>query len=106
MDAVYTYLENLGQELVPPATGILSRTVFEDHRVKAILFGFGANEELSEHTSARAAMIYFVQGEALVGLGDASHQAVAGTWIHLPPNLKHSIRAHVPTTMLLTLIKS
>lgn len=105
MDAVYTYFENLASEVVPPKDGILSRTVFEDHRVKAVLFGIAANQELSEHASGRPAMIYFVQGEATVGLGDATHQAKGGTWIHLPPHLKHSIQAHAPTVMLLLLIK-
>jgi hypothetical protein len=30
--------------------------------------------------------------------------ASAGTWIHMPPGLKHSIKAKVPVVMLLVLL--
>ena len=39
----------------PPEDGILSRTLFNDDRVKAVVFGFGKGEELSEHTASTAA---------------------------------------------------
>lgn len=41
-------------------------------------------------------MLFFVQGEASVGLGDDVQDAQAGTWIHMPANLKHSIRPRRP----------
>ena len=42
----------------------------KDHLIKAVVFGFGQGQELSEHTAAKPAMLYFVKGEASVGLGD------------------------------------
>jgi quercetin dioxygenase-like cupin family protein len=41
----------------------------------------------------------------MVTLGDDAIDARAGTWVHMPPNLKHSIRANTPVTMLLLLLK-
>lgn len=101
----YTHILDLAQEAEPPADGILSRTIFQDDRLKGVVFGFGVGQELSEHTAAKPAMLFFVKGEASVGLGDEMQEARAGTWIHMPANLKHSIKAKTPVVMLLILLK-
>ena len=50
-------------------------------------------------------MLFFVKSEASVGLGDDTQEAMAGTWVHMPAGLKHSIRAKTPVVMLLVLLK-
>jgi quercetin dioxygenase-like cupin family protein len=105
MTTTYTHILDLVKEAEPPADGILSRTVFQDDRVKAVVFGFGQGQELSEHTAARPAMLLFVKGEATVGLGDDVQEARAGTWVHMPAGLKHSITAKTPVVMLLVLLE-
>lgn len=50
-------------------------------------------------------MLYFVKGTATVGLGNDVHEAQAGTWVHMPAGLKHSIKAETPLVMLLVLLK-
>jgi quercetin dioxygenase-like cupin family protein len=57
----------------------LSRTIFQDDKIKAVVFGFGQGQELSEHTAAKPAMLFFVTGEASVGLGDDTQEAQTGT---------------------------
>ena len=101
----YTHILDLAKEAEPPADGILSRTIFQDDQNKAVVFGFGQGQELSEHTAAKPAMLLFVKGEATVGLGDDIQEAQAGTWVHMPANLKHSIKAKTPMVMLLVLLK-
>ena len=66
----YTHILDLAKEAEPPADGILSKTIYQDDRVKAVVFGFGQGQELSEHTAAKPAMLFFVKGEATVGLGE------------------------------------
>jgi quercetin dioxygenase-like cupin family protein len=100
-----THILDLAKEAEPPADGILSRTILQDDRVKAVIFGFGQGQELSEHTAAKPAMLFFVKGEARVGLGDDVREAQAGTWVHMPANLEHSIDAKTPVVMLLVLLK-
>ena len=82
---------------------IVSRTFFKSERMKAILFGFDAGQELSEHTSSQSAIIQIVQGEATVTLGGDRHEVAAGSWMHMPPNLKHSVHAKTPLIMLLSM---
>ena len=105
MNVPYAYFQELAKEAPPPADGILSRTLYQDERVKAVVFGFSAGQELSEHTASMPAILQFISGEATVGLGDDTHEAGPGTWIHMPVNLKHSIRTKTPVVMLLILLK-
>lgn len=101
----YTYLADLAKEVEPPEGGILTRTIFNDDRVKAVLFGFGSGQELSEHTATMPAILHVIRGEAALTLGEDSVDAQAGTWIHMPPQLKHSVFAKTPVVMLLLLMK-
>jgi quercetin dioxygenase-like cupin family protein len=101
----YKHILDLAKEAEPPADGILSRTIFEDDRMKAVVFGFGQGQELSEHTASRSAMLFFVKGEAAVSLDDNMSEARSGTWIHMSAGLKHSIKAKTPLVMLLVLLK-
>jgi len=103
----YTYIEDIAH-LLPevPERSILSRTVYDDDHLRVVLFRFAAGEELSEHTSAYTAILYFTEGEAHLTLGGDALQARPGTWVHMTPNLPHSVHARTPVTMLLMMIKS
>lgn len=101
----FTAISNLLQQLPEiPQDSIVSRTVFSDKTFKAILFGFAAGQELSEHTAARPAVLHFVQGEAQLTLGGEVMHAGPGTWVHMQPNLSHSITAETPVVMLLYML--
>lgn len=86
------------------ADSIVSRTFFKSERLKGIVFGFDAGQELSEHTSSQAAIIQIVRGEATVTLGEDRHELNAGSWVHMSPHLKHSIYAKTPLIMLLLML--
>src|ERR1700730_16536340 len=72
MTTPYTHISDLAKEVQPPEKGILNRTLFNDDRLKAVLFGFAQGEELSEHTASMPAILQFIQGEATVTLGESS----------------------------------
>lgn len=99
------HIVNLSEFLSPPEDGIISRTVFQDDQLKAVMFGFGAGQELSEHTASKPAVMHFLSGEAEVTLGSNTVVAHAGTWIHMEAGLLHAIRTKQPTVMLLLLFK-
>ena len=58
---------------------------------------------LSEHTSAYAAIIQIISGEASVTAGGDRHELQAGSWLYMTPKLKHSVVAKTPLVMLLTM---
>ena len=105
MDKAFQVIADLAREIDPPADGTLSRTIHQDDHLKAVLFGFAAGQELSEHTAATPAIMHFLSGEADVTLGSDKIAAASGCWIHMPPHMPHSIRAKTPVAMLLMLLK-
>ena len=105
MTTNYTHILDLAKEAESPTDGILSRTIYQDDQIKAVVFGFGQGQELSEHTASKPALLFFVKGEAVVGLDDDVKEASAGTFVHMPPGLKHSIKAKTAVVMLLVLLK-
>lgn len=102
----YAFIENLSDKIPEiPADSIISRTIFGDEQIKTVLFGFAPGQELSEHTSSQAAVLYFVRGEANLTLGNDEMQAPAGSWVHMPPGLAHRIFAETELVMLLILLR-
>ncbi len=88
-----------------PQGGILSRTLYDDERLTLTIFAFDAGQELTEHASARAAVIEVLEGEAEIVLDGETQVARAGTWIAMPPGMRHALRASTPFVMVLTLLK-
>lgn len=106
MKTSYTYLPNLLDQIPDiPDDSIVSRTIYSDPHVKAILFAFAAGQELSEHTAAQAALLHFLEGEADLTLGDETMPAQKGTWVQMSAHLPHSLTAKTRTVMLLLLMK-
>jgi quercetin dioxygenase-like cupin family protein len=67
-------------------------------------FGFAAGHELKEHTAPGDVLLYFVEGQAEVTLPGSVQVAGAGSMLHIPARLPHSVRAVTPVKMLLTLL--
>ncbi len=106
MEPGYRFISDVAQEMKEiPVDSIVSRTVFSDSVVKVTLFGFAAGQELSEHTASTPAVLHFLKGSAKLTLGGEPQQAGAGTWVHMPAKLQHSVRAETPVVMLLLLFK-
>jgi quercetin dioxygenase-like cupin family protein len=105
VSALYTQIRNLTESIELPANGTLSRAIYQDDRLKAVLFGFSAGQELSEHTASTPAVMHFLKGEATITLGDDVFEVTAGGWVHMAAGLRHSIRTHTPVVMLLLLLK-
>lgn len=106
MSSTYTYIANLLEKIPDiPADSIVSQTFYSDDQVKAILFGFAPGQELSEHTASQPAILHILRGEADLTLGGEGMAAQAGTWVHMPAQLPHSLYAKTPVLMLLLLFK-
>lgn len=106
MADTYTYIPDLSAQVDEvPSDSILSRTLYSSDRVKAVLFGFAAGQELSEHTASVPAILHVLSGTARLTLGEERRSAGPGTWVHMPAWLKHSVHAETPVVMLLLLLK-
>ena len=92
-------LQNLVEEI--QTDSITSRTFYKGDGMNAILFAFDAGQELSEHTSSKAAILQIVEGEATISLGNDVHKVSTGAWLQMSPHLKHSVYAETALKMLL-----
>lgn len=105
MDTAYILVEDLRAQARTPENGILSQTLQDGGGTKVILFGFAPGQELSAHTAPFPATLTFLKGEAALTLGTAERTAGEGTFVYMPANLPHGVKAKTEVVMLLTMIK-
>ncbi len=104
METPYTLYRDLAAEAPIPARGILSQTLWKDEHTELVLFAFAAGEQLSEHTSARPAIMHVLAGQGELRVGDESVEAGPGTWLAMPADTRHAISARTPLLMALYLL--
>jgi quercetin dioxygenase-like cupin family protein len=105
MTTPYTLLNDINQAVTDiTADSIVSRTVYRDPGLKAIVFAFAPGQELSEHTASVPAIIQVLEGECEVTLGSDHFDARAGFWARMPARLPHSLLATTPVKMLLLML--
>ena len=88
-----------------PADGIVSRDIYSDDDVRVVHFSFAPGQQLSDHTAPWPVTLEVVDGQATITLADQTVEAAAGTWIHLPASMSHSVVAKTPLVLLLHLLK-
>ncbi len=104
MTTPHTFFPNLLAEAPVPARGIHSQTLSDEGGVELVLFAFAAGERLSEHTSARPAIIHILSGEGDLTAGDDEWAATPGAWLRMPAKTRHSLVARTPLVMALYLL--
>ncbi len=104
MTTSHTFFPDLSTEAPVVARGIHSQTLSDADGVELVLFSFAAGERLSEHTSARPAIIHVLSGEGDLAAGGEAWPATPGAWLRMPANTKHSVVARSPMVMALYLL--
>jgi len=96
---------SLAQETKFAPNGIVSRTLLRTENSRVVLFGFAEGQELTEHTSTQHAVIQILSGECDFSVAGKSCALKAGSFLYMPPNLSHAVKATTQFSMLLTLSK-
>jgi quercetin dioxygenase-like cupin family protein len=104
MNVSATMFRDLVAEAPVPARGILSQTLSNENGIELVLFAFAPGEQLSEHTSARPAIIHILAGEADLAVGTDAHRAIPGTWLRMAADTRHSVLARTALVMALYLL--
>jgi quercetin dioxygenase-like cupin family protein len=84
---------------------VVSKVVYRDEIVNVTVFGFGAGEELTEHRTARPAVVQVLAGRLHFTANGEELDAEPGFWLYMPSGTPHSLVAVEPTVMLLTLLR-
>lgn len=104
MTTPHTFFPSLVDEAPLPKRGIHSQTLSDEGGVELVLFAFAARERLSEHTSARPAIIHILSGEGDLTAGDDAWACAPGAWLRMAANTRHSVVARTPLVMALYLL--
>ncbi len=102
----YQFHPEITSEIEVPRAGITSRTLYQSDRVRVVVFGFAAGEELSEHTAAVPAIIHVLDGEGSLTFDGKYEDVTSGAWVHMDAHLPHSVFAKTELRMVLYLLRS
>ncbi len=93
--------------LVSYQTGsVVSRTIINRKSGTITLFAFDEGNDLSEHTTPYEALLYLLEGKALVIVAGEANEMEAGEGVILPAGKPHAVKATSRFKMLLTMIRS
>ncbi len=90
----------------PPYTpaGVASRPLLQAPGIRVVWMGLDANQELTEHTTPKRALVQMIEGTCDFQLGNEWQRLSSGDLIHMTPGLLHAVRAITRTAFLLFLI--
>jgi len=94
MESLVTYQE--GQ--------VVSRTLAQGKNLSLTLFAFDKGEEISSHSSSGDAMVYLLDGEADITIGDKTSLVKKGETIVMPAGIAHALLAREQFKMLLVVV--
>lgn len=84
---------------------VVSRTLVQDDGVSLTLFAFPSGEGLTAHTTPADALVYVLDGEAVIEIDGATSVVGAGESIVMPADVPHAVTAERNFKMLLLIAK-
>jgi len=94
MDGLVTYQD--GQ--------VVSRTLAQGKNMSLTLFAFDKGEEISSHSSGGDAMVYILDGESEITVGEETFNVKKGETIVMPAGVPHALLASEKFKMLLVVV--
>lgn len=83
---------------------VVSRTLAQGKNLSLTLFAFDKGEEISSHSSGGDAMVYILDGEAEITVGDGVFYLKKGETIVMPAGVPHALLAKERFKMLLVVV--
>lgn len=97
---------NLSENISYAISAVVSKTLLKRETGTVTLFSFDAGQGLSEHTAPFDAMVYILDGKAVITIGGKPHPVKSGEMIIMPANISHALQAEERFKMLLIMIRS
>jgi quercetin dioxygenase-like cupin family protein len=92
------------QVVIQPGS-VVSKVIHRDDALNVTVFGFDAEEGLSEHQARQAAVVQVLSGRLRFTVDGEDLDLGPGLWLHMSPGTPHALEALEPTVMLLTLVQ-
>jgi quercetin dioxygenase-like cupin family protein len=100
----YAFYSDLVAESETPRRGIHSQTLSDEDGVELVLFAMAPGEQLSEHTSARPAIIHVLSGEGELVVDGDRHEVKPGSWMRMEARTPHALVAATELVFALYLL--
>lgn len=84
---------------------VVSREIVSKNAGTVTVFAFDAGQGLSEHTAPFDALVYLIDGEALVNIAGKPLHLGIGELVVMPANRPHALKAVTKFKMMLTMIR-
>lgn|SRR5690554_4145991 len=85
---------------------VVSRTLAQGKPISITLFAFDKGEEISSHASTGDALVYLLDGEAEITIGEEKFILQKGETIVMPAGIPHALEAKEKFKMLLVVVFS
>lgn len=85
---------------------VVSRELVKKNTGTVTLFAFDKGQGLSEHTAPFDALVFIIDGTALITISGTEHKLTAGQYIIMPAGEPHSLKAPSRFKMMLVMIRS
>lgn len=83
---------------------VISRTLSQNKALSLTLFAFDSGEEISSHSSGGDALVYILDGEAAITIGEENFNLTKGQTIVMPAGIPHALFAKERFKMLLIVV--
>ncbi len=84
---------------------VVSKTLIKKDIGNITLFAFDSGQGLSEHTAPFDAVVYILDGQAEITIGEKTSTVKAGEILIMPANISHALHAEEKFKMLLVMIR-
>lgn len=97
---------NLAESINYQEGSAVSKEIFRNEGGTVTLFAFDKDQGLSPHKTPHDALVYVLDGEVMITIGDKENYLKKEDMIHMPANTEHSLKSTTRFKMLLIMIKS
>ncbi|MDD3168168.1 MAG: cupin domain-containing protein [Eubacteriales bacterium] len=97
-------VQNLADLVTYQDGQVVSKTLVQNPGVSLTLFSFDKGEEISSHSSHGDAMVYVIDGQAEITIGEETFNVKAGETIVMPAEVPHAVAAAERMKFMLTVI--
>lgn len=94
----------LWEELPVTKEATTSRVVINNELLRVVMFAMDAEQELTDHSSARAVTVHMLEGEMRFTVGGTQHAMKTGDVIYLAPGERHAVIADTPCRFALVMV--
>jgi quercetin dioxygenase-like cupin family protein len=84
---------------------VVSKTLIKKGIGNITLFAFDSGQGLSEHTAPFDAVVYILDGQAEITIGEKTSTVNEGEMLIMPANISHALHAKEKFKMLLVMIR-